>query len=378
MIKSLVYSNGKVTIVFDNGDVVMEPCAKEIVIQVLGNNELTQEEILLLVSPRHQEYLEQKIEAKEIVATIISDPRFYEKEGYLYRQGIPLTIPKTFAKDIVQAINNGDTELVDKLDKVWQWASLIKVPAARESLYDYLVKNKIPIAKHGFFILARKAWFRGTEPALTQYVSDTYVKRKGQKKGTNVPVYRDVNGYNLKEGEDVGILADLYHDSDTYFESNHANKDGTKMKYVIGQEASLPWDECDTSDATCSQGLHVAHLTYKDFSSYGDMFLLCAINPKDVVRCPYEKESKMRVRALTPILAMDNNKFENFTITPEIEAMVDEMFENDVKELEQLVKNGDFEEYKLHELFEGSLPEMAKLVSQGFVTDKKLITVNAG
>jgi hypothetical protein len=257
MIKSLVYNNGKVTIVFDNGNLIYESCTKETAQEIISL-QMTEQQVLELLVPEYKENQEknqernQEVQAK--VNLVTSDSRYYYEDNALYRVGIKLSIPESFTDAIIKCIQEDNKEELDKLDKLWMWSSLIKRDDSRNSLYNYLVKNNSIITSEGFFINFRRAWYKGQSPELTKYVSDLYVKRKGQKKGTNINVYESEDGYNTTGGTFVGVLAELYNNKKVWFESDYKGPDGKPRKYYLGEEYQEPEEHIDYSNNTCSKG----------------------------------------------------------------------------------------------------------------------------
>lgn len=372
IIKSLIFVNGNVTIYFESGNILNETCTKEMVQNIL-KSEMTEEQIFELLVPKYQEIIESNKKVLETVSTVLQDKRYYYENNSLYRDKIKLSIPKSFADAIVKCINEGNLEELDKLDKLWMWASLIKLDGSRNSLYDYLVRNNSIITSEGFFINFRRAWFKGQSPELTKYVSDLYIKRKGQKKGTNINVYESEDGYNTTGGTFVGVLADLYNNKKVWFESDHSGPDGEKCKYYLGEEYSLPEEHIDYSDNTCSRGLHVAGRHY-NFSGYGDTVLAVAVNPMHIANCPESYSSKMRVAAFTPIAYLgDDEDLANFVLTPEMEAFVHETFKKNIDELESVIANTEYSEEFKHTFTVEEFKFNMGVTTEGKLTDKKLI-----
>lgn len=372
MIKSLIFVNGNVTIYFESGNILNETCTKEMVQNILSSN-FTEEQIFELLVPKYQEIVESNKKVLETVSTVLQDKRYYYENNSLYRDKIKLSIPKSFADAIVKCINEGNLEELDKLDKLWMWASLIKLDGSRNSLYDYLVKNDSIITSEGFFINFRRAWFKGQSPELTKYVSDLYIKRKGQKKGTNINVYESEDGYNTTGGTFVGVLVDLYNNKKVWFESEHKGPDGKPRIYYLGEEYQEPEELVRYTSDSCAPGIHSAGRDY-NFSGYGDTILVVAVNPAKVAHCPYENSSKMRTSAITPIAYLGDDKdLANFTLTPEMEAFVHETFKKNIDELESVIANTEYSEELKHTFTIEEFKFNMEVTTEGKLTDKKLI-----
>ncbi len=372
MIKSLVYNNGKVTIVFDNGNLIYKSCTKETAQEII-NSEMTEQQIFGLLVSEYYEIQEKNKKVQAKVELVTSDSRYYYEDNALYRVGIKLSIPESFADAIIKCIQEDNQEELNKLDKLWMWSSLIKRDDSRNSLYNYLVKNNSIITSEGFFINFRRAWFKGQSPELIKYVSDLYIKRRGQKKGTNINVYESEDGYNTTGGTFVGVLAELYNNKKVWFESEHKGPNGSPRKYYLGKEYQEPEELVEYSGATCSSGIHSAGKEY-DFSGYGDTVLVVAINPAKIANCPENYSSKMRTSAITPIAYLgDDEDLANFELTSEMENFVHETFKNNIDELETIIANTEYSEDLKHILTIDDFKLNMGVTTQGKLTDKKLI-----
>jgi hypothetical protein len=67
---------------------------------------------------------------------------------------------------------------------------------------------------------------------------------------------------------------------------------------------TLPREQCDTnSDNECSRGLHIGGTSWLDKGYYGNVGLVCLVNPVDVVAvpCAHAEYGKLRTCAYMPI-----------------------------------------------------------------------------
>lgn len=373
MITKLIFSGTSLTLTFDTGDLYFGNCTLEQAKHLASNENLTLEEVTIYLEPAYAKTIEENKEGKKTIEIVITDDRFYYAEGSLYRVGIPLSIPKHLAEDIAECLTNiqkANAELDDvnaaywsdsleTLDNFWKWTSLIRTPESRESFYTYCQKNTLLITKQGFVVAFRRANHVGRDNSLAKFVTQEYLRLRTNKKSTAVEVYKWEDGvYSTKlpnkdeyKVEEMGILKDLYlslGDEETErFESITFGKDGKSLQYIIGKETRLAESEADFSNAECSAGIHISHGGYR-FNGYGDSALAVVFNPLDTVHCPYSDHQKMRVLAITPIAVLEKDC--EFELTPEIGAMIDEMFVNHVNNLQEMLEKGDFKEFSKHKL----------------------------
>lgn len=345
------YSNGSLFVKFEDNDFIFQTCTKELAEKVVNliQEGTTKETIYELLDPNYKKLVEQVNEVKEknkevveIIKSITLNERFYQENGKLYRNGIPLAIPRSLAHKLNEVIQEQDTEQLDKLDKLWAWISLIKTPESRESIYSYIAVNKLPITKQGFVIGFRRANYVGNNKSLVEFVTKEYLRLRKNKKSTDRNVYLKDNEYSLVDygkNYSVGNLKELFNSLSQYedcFESVSTNHLGQRLQYRIGRETRLSDREVDYSPTECSRGIHLSHGRY-DFYSYGDTKLAVAFNMADVVFAPYSDHSKMRVKAITPVAILENDC--EFEITPEIEEIVDQMMIDHLKLLDNVGEN---------------------------------------
>lgn len=370
MITKLIFSGTSLTLTFDTGDMYFGNCTLEQAKHLASNENLTLEEVTIYLEPAYAKTIEENKEGKKTIETLLTDDRFYYAEGSLYRVGIPLSIPKHLATDIAECITNIQktyaelddvnaaywSDSLETLDNFWKWTSLIRTPESRESFYTYCQKNTLLITKQGFVVAFRRANHVGTDANLVKFVTQEYLRLRNNKKSTSVPVYKyDNSDYTLKEEVDgercaqVGILKDLYNNlgEGDWFESVTTGKDGKPLQYFIGKETRMKEEDADFSKEECSAGIHISSGGYA-FGGYGDSALAVVFNPLDVVHCPYSDHQKMRVLAITPIAVLEKDC--EFELTPEIGAMIDEMFVNHVNNLQEMLEKGDFKEFSKHKL----------------------------
>lgn len=290
------YVGGKIFVQFSDNDFVLQDCDKEVAKQVieLVQNDGSKEDIFALIDEEFKKVVEEVLQIQEEnvqslkqVEQILQDERFYVENNSLYRKGIPVSIPKVLADEIQASMN--DPEQLDKLDKFWAWTSLIRKADSRESFYNYIKANKMPITKQGLVVAFRRAKFVGNtgNKELQEFVTQKYLRLRKNKKSTSIDFYKDSShNYTLKSDIDgvknnyVGNLKDTFlsfGQMEDYYESSHSGPKG-KMQYRIGVESRISEEAADWSDSECSSGLHVAHERY-NFNGFGDTPLAVIVNP---------------------------------------------------------------------------------------------------
>lgn len=372
------YSSSSITVIFDDGTIFTANCPKEVAVQIINLENPTPEEIVCLLYPKSEEI---KREVDLIVETNnkikVEHPDFYWEENELFRVGIPVAIPRVLAEQIKSCIDSESTEELAKLDKFWAWTSLIRTAESRESFYNYVKANKMLITKQGFVVAFRRANRLNPDSELNQFVKENYERLRKNKKSTNVNVFKDSFG-KLSFTNDVGSfwegnLKELYTNmnSNVGYESVHSGKNG-KMKYYLGEESRLPIEECDFSDAECSEGLHVHSGCYHDYA-YGDVRLAVVFNPMDTVRSPYRDSSKLRVQALKPLCEI--KEINDFELTPEIEDMIEQLYQDHQQNLQSLIADesnfavGGVKHTLLKEVPDINLKQMFSNISKVMVPD---------
>ena len=302
MIKNIKYSNNSLFIQFTDGEFIMQECDKDTALQIfnMAQEGADKETVYAVLDPQFKTLVEEIQVIKQenqllldLVENVTSDERFYFNNNQLYRQGIPIPIPKVLAQKIQDCITNKQVEELDKLDKFWAWCARMKTAEVRESFYLYIQKNKLPITKEGWVVSFRRAEFVGTNKELQEFVTQERTRLRNNKKSTSVNVYKtEEDEYTLKaifidedgdeyDNELVGNLKELYESFGTMQDVMESSTSGShgKAKYQIGVETRLPDEEVDWNpNNECSRGLHGHNGVYQD-NGYGDTRFAFVVNP---------------------------------------------------------------------------------------------------
>lgn len=173
-----------------------------------------------------------------------------------------LSMPMSFAEKVMKAEKSKDTVKLDAYRNFWTLLSLNPDPAVRQNLFKFLEKWGMVITKSGLFVGYR-----------------------------NANIYRESN--NPSEG--------------TIYTDAHS---GT-TRIMIGRMVTLPREQCDTdSNNECSRGLHIGGTSWLDRGYFGDVGLVCLVNPVDVVAVPWAhaEYGKLRTCAYMPIAQAEYNE----------------------------------------------------------------------
>lgn len=336
---------------------------------------MTVEETMILLNERYKEIKVQneKIELQnkeneEYVNELLKDNRFELKNGCVYRVGIPISIPDNLVRELANPDNR------EKLHNFWLWTSLIRKPESRESFYGYCKANDLVITKEGFVVGFRRAWKKGENSELKEFVNLHYARLRNAKKSTNVQVFEEDGEYSLNWKSSlnvVGVLKDLYHNQTegVRYESQYIGPNGKRTVYRIGEETRMNESDADFSREECSRGLHLSSGGY-DFSGYGDAPLAVVFNPCDVAFAPYSDHQKIRVLALTPLCELKEDCA--FELTPEHEEIIADLMTTHLERLEEQLSNCNFEEYEEHSVFQNKL-QLVQMLTTITSADKEVL-----
>jgi|TARA_B110000908_G_C10254219_1_gene454229 hypothetical protein len=247
---------------------------------------------------------------------------FNTKDGSLYLNGVPISIPKELAQWFLNCDNEDDME-------AWKnfWRRLVSCEntESRESAYGFLKHHKMELTQSGHILCYRNVEDVSTtlgffeQPKLyskfMQFKSEIKKWKKGLKKydlysnNAEVGEYKifkvnskKTKGYsylgNMKEF-DQGIFAD------TKFTDRHTRT----FEIRKGEVVSLERDKCDfDARASCSNGLHVGTESFVRSGSFGDVGIAVLVDPFNIVAVPNYDSHKMRVSSYLPIAPVSFDK----------------------------------------------------------------------
>jgi len=312
----LIYSNQTITVVFNDGTIYLTKCEKETAERISKMSDDNKEEIFMILFPEESKMLEEKKEAEkfnEDLSKIAESDDFYSEDSRLYLKGIPLSIPTELAEKIMSCINNEDYEELERWKKFWSWASLIPHPESRESLFPFIKRQDIQITDEGEMITYRRVYKKNSDQdiSLVEFVTREYLRIKQNKKNPSRDVYRDkdTGEYSLKPTEGcsvVGNLKEMASNLSSLEENVFTDAHTGKETYRIGEESRMDYSQADWNvREECSKGYHSSGIAFK-YSHFGNIPIVCIVNPADVVACP-EDGYKLRSVAFTPIMILNED-----------------------------------------------------------------------
>lgn len=159
-----------------------------------------------------------------------------------------LSLPEDFAVKVLEAEGDENNLLIETYRNFWTLMSLNPNEECRKNLFWFLTKYGLQLSKHGFFVAYRNVDFTNEEGVYTDRYSHTF-------------------------------------------------------RIKIGEIVTLDINKCDSnSNVECSRGLHVAGRTWLERNYFGDMGVVCLVNPADVVAVPKVSDyGKLRTCAYLPI-----------------------------------------------------------------------------
>lgn len=334
-------------------------------------------------------------------------------------KGIDRTLPQLMVEEILVILDKYpyqafDTDDYQSIKRFFMWCCLNPRPEVANELFRFLRENSFRITKQGFFVALRNVVTLHGSNELVQFVSNAYNKVKAvwrdnpndyhvfMNNGVYELVHRDkiyteeegvcpecdgtgdwwdesdeeyrdcdlcegtgrttVTVKNV-QGEDLGILTDLYLDLPNRHE-NRFTDDWTKTFDIrIGRPVTMPQEECNWSTQDCAAaGLHFT-ADQIHYVGCGDQSVLVLINPMKVVgigehkgRC-YEYLPIMTVPRIEATKILHDGAFDTLQL--------DEQFAVDqLNNLEVLAQEGFAIEAKKHEFY---MPQISVSEIKGIV-----------
>lgn len=279
---------------------------------------------------------------------------FIIKEDQVYYKGVDIPLPKIIELDFIRILENieyqcGDDYKDDFNRLSYFWLKLSTSPTgANGSLLNFCEKNDVRLSKTGNVIVYRSVVRYENSLETTKeysFVKNWYNKIKEWKKSpANYTVFKVNNSLitlsNSKpiksEYELVGNLKELYLKGDTskgtqLYTSKH-NKG--KYSFPIPSLYKMEGEDPDPNLGNCnSGGLHVGSVDF-GYSSFGDVPVVCLVNPAKAIYVPAYDDSKFRTTEMY-IVGVNPNEH-RVHIDEEFIEEADELY-NDIT-LEQLNK----------------------------------------
>lgn len=371
--KNIYFTGTSVVVVLNNGDVVMKNgVPQDIVAQIQACTTETQIYTLLsTVAPKKEQPKESVVETAEerkIVTDNLQAIRnswdFTVVDNKVYLQDVDLEMPAVVVGSFIELLERlekeeehttGWDELTNQYEALkmfWYWTALNPIESARNDLFNFVRKNEITITNNGLLMMYRRivsVASSNTNKELVKFITDSYLKvKKWKKSAKNYSIVKNGDEYMIinkpkvrktKKVKVVGNLAVLYRNLDQ-FQGDKTYTDGhTKKKDIkIGSIYKEDEDKIDLDNKKdCSNGLHVGSKTF-GFQGFGDVGVLCLVNPMYVRSVPVSDTNKMRVSEMFIVGEMELDEYSENVESQQVADYSDEYCTSTVDVLKQAVK----------------------------------------
>lgn len=244
--------------------------------------------------------------------------------------------------------------------KFWELCLANPNENSRAGLFKFLRKQKLIITNNGFILCYRMAKRITQKDKLTEpfhdYVKGECLRLRSQKAnlkkyslGLNNDEYVTLDHRTKKfkdyKGKILGTFFDVEQEvlqrisNQEYFTDNHTQT----MKFTVGDVVSIPRSDCDENPKVeCSRGLHIGSLDFVSKGGFGDAFLLCLVNPMNVVAVPYADAHKMRVCEYKVISCFDSLEEIEKVEADDVKIFEHSYIDYQLDKLRQLIENKTF------------------------------------
>ena len=319
--KILRMGNNLVVVLDSGGTLSIQNCTDEIFNSVY-NNQNDEEFVKQLLIPNYNVVVAKaKKELEDYEVAENSKIITVKGESFYMLDICELSLPPDLVKAILSAEKDNNQELIQSYKNFWILVSLNPDSRVRNNLFWFLNKWGMTITKSGLFVTYRNADIYAEESEdsheLQKFVTQSWIKVKTWKKSPkNYWVNKSLNSdseyflSNQEESTCIGNLAELYNNKQEDTSSNkviYTDRHSKETRIKLGKIVSKPRSECDSNqDNVCSRGLHQAGKDWLEKNYFGDVGLVCLVNPADVIAVPPKNSyGKMRVCAYYPMAVAD-------------------------------------------------------------------------
>ena len=285
-------------------------------------------------------------ETRTLLDKIDACPLLTRKGDSIYMEDISqLSLPKELIEAILEAYNYHDEDRLEAYKNFWTLLSMNPDSRCRQNLMWFLNRYGMRISKNGLFVGYRNADYKNNNSSFDKEAIDgitrAYLKVKSWKKSPkNYSINDDYEIVKLDEDNCEDSLYDLYQavcnnttdkDEDTtegvVFTDHHSHT----FDIRLGQIVSMPRKKCDScQEHSCSSGLHIGGANWLKENYFGEVGLMCLINPADVVAVPpIDDYGKLRTCAYYPVCTIDFD-MDGDVIEPEIPDGFEDDFSNKI------------------------------------------------
>jgi hypothetical protein len=392
--KNIYFTGTSVVVVLNDGNTIMKNGVDDTIVPKIEACNTIPEIITALSSkeqPLTPQIKEAEVETKEErkivndnLAIIRNSEDFIVNEEGVFLKDVKLPIPavvvgtfiellerveaieKQVDKDAFTSADSIDevfteiadlTEVYEGLKMFWYWTALNPIESARNDLFNFIRKNDITITTNGLLAMYRKVVSvkekeEGASKTLVEFISNSYTKVKKWKKAPkNYEIYSRLGEYMLLESDRkstdknlywdrVGNLHVLYYDLDKLqgeqtYTDNHTRTKDIKIGAIYKEDE----DKIDLNNQRdCSNGLHVGSKSF-GFDGFGDVGVLCLVNPMYVRSVPVSAVNKMRVSEMFIAGEMGIDEYVEDIDSQQVVDYSNEYCSSTVAELKDAVKN---------------------------------------
>ena len=388
--KNLMYSNGIITVVFHEGEVMSATKPVEIVDMI--KNAWSEDGIRKLMAPtpvietksNEDEEEQDKINNfnlyKDEVLSLLGD-KFSSKDENFFFENINLPLPSIVLNSFIELKKANDEEGFIAMEMFWYWAALNPIESSRNDLLNFVKKNDIKITTNGLLEMYRRVVKVTEDNTLAEFISNAYYKIKKAKKNPNKrAILQDVDNpnnlivckidefgaiTNIPEGQGtyqtLGRVKELYlglpnMESEAVYTDNHTKKKVIKIGEIYREDENKI-DLDNTRD--CSSGLHVGSHTFS-FNGFGDTGVMALVNPMFVRSVPISEANKMRVSEMFIVGAVELDDYKSNTLLEGQLSDFSDLYSNQtIEELQTMLKDKSFD----------------KIVCQDNITPVNLLTI---
>lgn len=380
--KNVYFTGSSIVVVLQSGEVIMKNGVDDSIVKsIQGCSTEQQIRNLLTTVEIKEDKKESEVETKEErkivtdnLAILRNNPDFWIKDNQIFLADVSLELPAVIAGSFIELLERMDIVNVEDpsdeqyeeyeelnnryqaLKMFWYWTALNPIDSARKDVFNFIRKNDINITSTGLLMMYRRVVGvedSGVDKALVEFVSNNYLKVKRWKKATQkYNVYKDTSEVLQllpkdkranRKWKKVGNLANLYWELTNFqvekvYTDNHT---GTKNIQIGGiyKEDEDKIDLDNTKD--CSRGLHVGSKSF-GFDGFGNVGVLCLVNPMYVRSVPVSETNKMRVSEMFVAGEMELEEYSDTVESQEVLDFSEEYCNTTLVELQKSVKNRDY------------------------------------
>jgi len=337
-------------------------------------DELTDNYLINLCTPG----LVKREQLKESLSELVESGLFYEQNGRVYRKGIPLSIPELLVNKFVDVLG---TDKFESYDNFWKLCSLNPNAEARQDLFKFIQGGKFTITSSGLVVAYRNVAIKSEgNQSLVDTVTKSYVKVKQWKKNPKSFEIYNVAGdyylYNTKNqsdptGEFVGTLDYLYSNIQEFTNTIYTDNYTGTFDIVPGIPVQMDRSKCDgKSNNACSYGLHLGNVSFLKQGQFGQVGLMCLVNPMHVVAVPHYDHNKLRCCEYMPVSVVEYEDGKLVEIDTEI--YEDDYCHFTVEQINEMLETENMVEHKINSLFESFDVEVFNEIANQTVLERNI------